>query len=231
LAVEKHFIMTELLIYNLTLLFFIVFWGYLIIDSILRRMKIPWYFSIIILGLIAIGYRIRMGNAQSGISAIWFVLFTWIWLKKRNLELYFITRKNLIKGVLLGSFIGLGIALIYFLFYQSKLVTENVTFSEPLTKFPILIVLENAIGEELLFRSILLGSLTLRGIQNQNANWIQVALFTIAHFPRYLLTNQWMELVFVAVMGFLAGYITYKQKNVVGAVFLHAVTTSVEMLL
>jgi membrane protease YdiL (CAAX protease family) len=193
----------------------------------------PYYFSIIILGLILIGVNIyfSLGDTKWEFGVIWLVLFVWIWIKRRDLGLYFIRRENLLKGVLTGFFLGIGMGLIYFVLYQFKLATENVTFSGPLTEFPILIVLEIAIREELLFRSIMLGSLTLRGIQNQNANWIQAALFTIAHFPRYLLTHQWLELVFVAVMGFLAGYITYKQKNVVGAVFLHAVATTVEMLL
>ena len=202
------------------ILCFLVLWAVLVKKSFSMKTKFPWEFAVILFGLIFLRSILTLfENIEIPIVLVFVGCF--LFLKRRDLNNYFINPSNLLPGALIGTVLGTGFFLVYFLlpFEKYQIPQQVISNFNPWLVIPTSIGL--SIAEELLFRSFLLGSLIQNGVPRPYANLIQGALFVVAHFSRYLFTGLWFDLLNVALFGFTAGFITLKHKNIVGAIFLH----------
>jgi membrane protease YdiL (CAAX protease family) len=198
---------------------FCVFGGYIVFNSYHYHRRVPWDFLLIFFGIVTLNVNLKISFiTEIYFNLSWLFLVWFLYLKKDNLEKFFITTQHLAHNVIMGLILGAVMIVLVIL----GNIEIPITQTERQNCFLLVWQwLETPIQEELLFRSFLLGFLINQGHNGKNANFMQTSLFLLAHLPKYYGGN-WQALILVALMGYLNGYITWRKKNIVAAILIHA---------
>jgi membrane protease YdiL (CAAX protease family) len=209
-------------------LFILILFGiYLFVYAHRHKQRYPWNYALFLLGVVIKNGTISITfNGDIHIGLIWFLLIPWIYSIRSNFDKYLLINDNMIRGTVKSAILGLLLGLVLFLAYYlySAIILGTVNqVSNLWVDVPLLRLIERVIAEEFLFRSFLLGTLIAFGFRKSVSNFIQSSLFTAAHLSVYISDLRFFELGIVMLLGLLAGYITYRYKNLFGAILMHAV--------
>lgn len=182
-----------------------------------RKEGFPFDAILLILGVVAVRTGINIDLILVSISIgipLWLPCAAYLFLNIRSHTDYFISTENIFGSALIGIIIGLAIG--YFIDsisgYPHQSVGVSIWIYECLTAF----------GEELFFRSILLGLMKKVGIRSWVSILIQASIFLLGHL-NYFHSQNWIALSGVLLVGLSCGWITLKYRNITGAIFLHAI--------
>ncbi len=178
----------------------------------------PWELFFYLSGLVFIDAHLII-NEKFRIGVIWIIVVSFLFTYRKRLKAYFFGIKNILVSSIIGIFFGFLLSLAFY-FSSHLFLLSHISINQ-LLGAPVLPIIENVLSEEILFRSILLGCLIYHGTKDSYANMIQALLFTISHLPRYGIENQGSILIWILLLGIITGYTTYKQKNLLGAFWIH----------
>jgi len=144
-----------------------------------------------------------------------------LYLERRNLSDFFISKDNLGRSILDGCFL-IPIFVILSTIYALFILKASFALVPPVL-IPILLfvgILGTGITEELVIRGFFMGYLCRLGFSKMAANLVQSIIFIAWHWYWFTERNLWM-IANVTIFAPLAGYITLKRKNLAGAFILH----------
>ncbi len=199
-------------------------WVFLSVFATLNQRKFPWDFLIIIIGILVDGYKfsISLLFIQMNISIpLWLPCITYLLINFRQRAKYYITSNSWLLNLIVGVVIGILLSMVVEKLSPSNNYTINATM--------VFYQISTVLGEELLFRSILLGNLQYVQLFSRVGIAIQAFIFTLGH-SSLIFNGQWIALFGIFLLGLSSGWLTAKNKNIMGAIGLHF-TYNISLLL
>jgi membrane protease YdiL (CAAX protease family) len=199
-------------------------WLYFFAYSWRHKLPHPWGMSFLLVGILVTGISINYhpdGVVVFGLEPKFVVSIVGLALNIANSKEQFNLRNvaEFLRYIGIGMVAGLALAFID-LFAQPPDEDYLNTFNY--TKFAfITLYLQSSIAEEILFRGWFLSYLRKSNIKFISANFIQSAIFAILHITIFF--DNWGQLFTTFLLGFIGGYITQKNNNIISAVVLHVV--------
>lgn len=195
--------------------------------SLKRRNRLPWSLLIIIIGSFFINTRqIELPHLNFKLSLpLWITVVFFCIFDYKNLQTYFVSKKNIFRSLLFGIVISICIAPIVVFGPladpRSSFRCNPDSFSWQLVIWAIL----GGFSEEILYRGIILGYLRKYDYTPRVALLAQSIIFTISH-QFYIEEFMWRSLLGALLFGLAAGGITWKTKNIGGAIVAHTLINS-----
>ncbi len=211
--------------YVIIVLCLLALWIYYIVASKRKGLSFPWIFPIFIILRLVIGVNvgIKIGNLSINLYIPLLLLLGLLLIERKHIYDDFITWKNLGISILFGLLFGILFYLLFTWAGQNQLASFSKLSSNPWSIIEIIATVP--LVEECLYPGFILGSLKKVDIPAIYAVTIQSVLFTIDHLGRYLPTSGYLPLLLVLLFGFVSGSITWKTKNLSGAVLMHSIVT------
>jgi len=196
---------------------------YFFIHSYRHKDIFPWGFGIVFAGLLVtgIGYQfsdnqvvifsMNLTLAVSLIGILWNINNIQDQFRIGNISKFLLfTGTGLACGLLLGFFFVIVQGTKYIQVDPRYTITAYITSS-----------IQTSMAEELLFRGYLLSYLRKYEFNLVFSVVFQALLFAILHIPRY--PGNWTAIFIVFLGGLTAGYLTWKNINLIPALVLHIV--------
>lgn len=147
---------------------------------------------------------------------------------KINILDYLKLKQNVIKGVIWGISIGLVIVILQVTssYFQNNSVNIKYNIGLGIWLKSIILV---GFSEEVLFRGFILEKLREK-TNFVKANIIQSVLFTLIHFPGWILLNAFINpgiignIVFIFAIGAILGYVFVKTDSLWSVIIIHSFT-------
>ncbi|MCL4274428.1 MAG: CPBP family intramembrane metalloprotease [Anaerolineales bacterium] len=210
---------------------FLIVWGVLFFYSFKFKLKFPWGFGFILLWIMLPNQGISF--QQNGI--IYFGVSVPFLIAVMGLLLNVSKTKPLlfVKDVQTTSlFILLGIFYVLIVLYLAKIYSWDENFSDS-TKITLMasifLATQASLEEEALFRGFLFNYLRSYNINPLVANFLQSLFFVLSHIRKYSDTPSFLIEIFI--FGFLAGYFTWKSRNLIPAFFMHVLINTIPLIL
>lgn len=201
----------------------IALWIYLFIYSYRFRIIFPWGFMIIVLGVLVSGIGYSFYRNQVVVISISFPfivgLLGVLWdISGIRDQFYVRNTKDGLGFIVKGIISGLLLGIIFMIAVQESEYIIDPRYS---AFAYIYIGIQAGIAEELLFRGFLLNYLRAYKVNYIIAIFFQALIFVLLHLQSYL--DNLPAILVVFVMGIMAGFLTWKNNNLVPALVLHIV--------
>lgn len=205
---------------------------YLFWLSIKQRSRLPWTFLIILIGVFF--YDLR----QLNLIFIHIRLFLPLWMtvlffyivEFRACDKFFVTKCNFLRS----TFIGIITSLLIFplvIFWPSASTKSPYQLDLGNINWLVLIyAIDAGLSEELLFRGAILGYLKRYRLTLLKGVVFQSVVFSLSHVY-YIQQFYWGSILFTFFIGIIAGMITWKTKNISGAIVLHILVNLTRFLI
>lgn len=175
---------------------------------VLFTASLPWFF-------------IRQSYLLPAVYSIILGLCFWhIYERKTDFELLGFTKKNFLKYMLIGGFIGIPTGTIEYLVLRPAPAFPSFELTYLLRDFAYMTFFVS-LGEETLFRGIIQRELQ-EAFGPRSGLFLAAYLFGIMH----LTWRSPLELVFAFLAGYLLGYIYYKTGSLTAPILLHGVNNT-----
>jgi membrane protease YdiL (CAAX protease family) len=199
-------------------------WLYFFIYSWWHKLPLPWGMGFVLIGILVTGfgftYRpddVIVFSLQPKLVVCVVGLALNIADSKEQFRLRNVT--EFLRYVGIGLVAGLVLAFVALL---AQLPDKDYLTAFAYTKFAIVtLYLQASIAEEILFRGWFLSYLRKSNIGFFPANFIQSAIFAILHVTVFY--DNWGQMLSTFLLGFIGGYMTWKNNNIVSAAILHVV--------
>jgi membrane protease YdiL (CAAX protease family) len=212
----------------------LAFWVYFFIHSYRHQGPSAWGFGIVFLGILLSGISFPFVDNHVVIFSISFPLaisligILWNIGDIRSL-LHLRSKEEMLRFIGIGLIYGLLLGLII-LFFQ---IPESFEIPPRYTATALIVIgIQAGIAEELLFRGYFLGYLRRYGFNSVFGNVLQALMFVILHLS--IFSDHWIAVVITFLNAVIAGYLTWKNNNLISAFVLHVtfnVTVAVGWLL
>jgi membrane protease YdiL (CAAX protease family) len=199
-------------------------WLYFFVYSWRHKLPHPWGMSFLLVGILVTGIGIEShhdGIVVFSLQPKFVVSIVGLALNIANSKEQFNLRNvaEFVRYIGIGMAAGLALALI-FMFAQPP--NEDYLNEFNYTKFALFTMrIQSSIAEEILFRGWFLSYLRRSNIKFIPANFIQSVIFAILHITLYF--DNWAQLFVIFLLGFIGGWITQKNNNIISAVVMHVV--------
>jgi membrane protease YdiL (CAAX protease family) len=219
----------SLLVHIATIIVLLGLWIYFYIRAFQLSINWPWGFVIVILGVLISGYGFNINNQSTSftIDFLFVLMLIGVFWNINNIRkwIYDGDRANFARYIGIGSLIGLVLGSFFILSLGGNYlqIGNQHSWTALISTF-----LQISVSEELLYRGFFLSYLRKFNFNHIPANLIQSVLFTLLHVPRY--SDNWLLLLATFFSGFVAGYFTLKNKNLITAFFLHIVVNLVAVV-
>ncbi len=181
-------------------------------DTVQKRSVLT--LNLIFVGLITQATLFRMFKVA--IPIVWCIIFYIIYQKHFSFETYKLLLTNISKSIIFGIISGV---LFSAVLYSLVLLDLALPLGQDLSILDhnlLLLLLVQALAEEILNRGFLLGFLE-RIFSSRTANIIQSLVFAVTHVARYLFSGNWILLPLLFIFGIIWGVITIRYRTVLGS--------------
>lgn len=208
---------------GLALLMLFAIWIYFFVYSYRCKVEFPWGMIIVVVGILVSGvdYYVSYDKAVIfSISLPLVVSLTGVLWDINNIrkQLYSKSAREFLRFVGTGLIYGFLLAV----FFIALDGTKNIPVDPSYTYTSIIaLVIQGGIAEELLFRGYLLSYLKKYECNHIFAIVFQALIFAFLHVSLY--SDNLMALLIVFLTGVTAGYLTWKNNNLVSAFVIHIV--------